>query len=61
MFAYVVRRLALMLMTLFGLQAIGLARGGGEVDFGSAAAVVYLAALASLGLTAAWGLRIAKG
>ena len=42
-------------------QAIALARAGGEVDFGSAAAAIYVAALASLGLTAAWGLRIARG
>lgn len=50
-----------MLVAFVALQAIALARAVGEVDFGSAAAVIYLAALASLGLTAAWGLRIARG
>jgi hypothetical protein len=50
-----------MLVALVALLAIALARFGEELDFSSAEAVVYLASLASLGMTAAWGWRISTG
>ena len=51
----------LMIGTLVALQGIALARYGDELDFSSFEAVVYLASLAALGFTGAWGWRIATG
>jgi hypothetical protein len=50
-----------MLVALVALLAIALARFGEELDFSSAEAVVYLASVASLGVTGAWGWRISTG
>jgi len=50
-----------MVVTLVSLQAIALARFGGELDSSSVEAIIYVASLASLGLTAAWGWRISIG
>ena len=52
---------AYMVVGLIALQAIALARAGGELDFGSAGATIYLASLACLGLTGAWGWRVSSG
>lgn len=50
-----------LLVALVALQAIALARFGEELDLSSAEAMVYVASLASLGVTGAWGWRISTG
>jgi len=50
-----------MVGTLVSLQAIALARFGGELDSSSVEAMIYVASLASLGLTGVWGWRISTG
>jgi hypothetical protein len=50
-----------MLAALVALQALALARYGDEFDFSSPEGVAYLGALASLGLSGAWGWRVSTG
>jgi hypothetical protein len=49
------------LLTLVALQGIALARYGEELDWGSAAATVYVACLPLLLAVGAWGWRISTG
>jgi hypothetical protein len=48
-------------VALVALQAIALARFGDELEWSSPETIVYLASVASLGVTAAWGWRISTG
>jgi hypothetical protein len=50
-----------MLVTFVVLQAIALARYGDELDWSSPEAVIYLAALAVIAVTGAWGWRACTG
>lgn len=50
-----------LLVALAALQAIALARFGEELDFSSVEAIVYVASVASLGVTGAWGWRTSTG
>lgn len=50
-----------MVVALVAFQAIAAARFGEELDLSSASALVYLAALLSLGATGVWGRRISTG